>query len=201
MILKNIIFFTITSCFLYSDELHQIHKGETYKVLEKDLIEMIQEHITENKDMIEQKLNDFQSQTKNKMMNLKNDFNLPFVTENEEVKDNLAYMITQKDLAPKNVPLVTIVYPLKYTVLPYQIYLINGGEEKEIEWLKKQDYKNIQARVWIVNGRLKDLTDDLGIPVYFYSEKIHNRFKAKGTPAIIKQTGEEMVFNYFKIER
>ena len=151
--------------------------------------------------MIEQKLNDFQSQTKNKMMNLKNDFNLPFVTENERVKDNLAYMITQKDLAPKNVPLGTIVYPLKYTVLPYQIYLINGGEEKEIEWLKKQDYKNIQARVWIVNGRLKDLTDDLGIPVYFYSEKIHNRFKAKGTPAIIKQEGEEMIFNYFKIER
>ena len=64
-----------------------------------------------------------------------------------------------------------------------------------------QDYKNLQARVWVVNGKLKELQDKLEVPIFFYSEKVHTRFKVKGTPSMINQDGEEMVFNYYKIER
>ena len=124
----------------------------------------------------------------------------PFVIKDEVVRDNLSYTITQNDPRPNNIPLGTIIYPLKYTQLPYKIYLINGGEEKEIEWLKKQDYKNLQARVWVVNGKLKELQDKLEVPIFFYSEKVHSRFKSKGTPSMINQDGEEMVYNYYKID-
>ena len=199
---KNIIISLIMIINLLSaNEIHEIYKGESYKVVEKDLLEMIKEHIENNKEKIEEKINNFQTETKAKMENLKNQFNLPFVTKEEVIKDNLSYVITQNDVKPNNVPLGTVIYPLKYTQLPYKIYLINGGEEKEIEWLKKQDYKNLQARVWVVNGKLKELQDKLEVPIFFYSEKVHSRFKVKGTPSMINQDGEEMVFNYYKIER
>ena len=159
------------------------------------------EHIENNKEKIEEKINNFQGETKAKMENLKNQFVLPFATKDEVVRDNLSYTITQNDVKPNNVPVGAVIYPLKYTKLPYKIYLINGGEEKEIEWLKKQDYKNLQARVWVVNGKLKELQDKLEVPIFFYSEKVHSRFKVKGTPSMINQDGEEMVFNYYKIER
>lgn len=199
---KNIIISSIMIINLLSaNEIHEIYKGESYKVVEKDLLEMIKEHIENNKEKIEEKINNFQTETKAKMENLKNQFNLPFVTKEEVIKDNLSYVITQNDVKPNNVPLGTVIYPLKYTQLPYKIYLINGGEEKEIEWLKKQDYKNLQARVWVVNGKLKELQEKLEVPIFFYSEKIHSRFKVKGTPSMIFQDGEEMIFNYYKIER
>lgn len=199
---KNIIISSIiTVNLLFGSEFHEIHQGQSYKVAEKDLLEMIKEHIENNKEKIEEKLNNFKTETKTKMENLKNQFVLPFVIKDEVVRDNLSYTITQKDPRPNNIPLGTIIYPLKYTQLPYKIYLINGGEEKEIEWLKKQDYKNLQARVWVVNGKLKELQDKLEVPIFFYSEKVHSRFKVKGTPSMINQDGEEMVFNYYKIER
>lgn len=199
---KNIIISSIiTVNLLFGSEFHEIHQGQSYKVVEKDLLEMIKEHIENNKEKIEEKINNFQGETKAKMENLKNQFVLPFATKDEVVRDNLSYTISQNDVRPNNVPVGAVIYPLKYTKLPYKIYLINGGEEKEIEWLKKQDYKNLQARVWVVNGKLKELQDKLEVPIFFYSEKVHSRFKVKGTPSMINQDGEEMVFNYYKIER
>ncbi|MGE0793549.1 MAG: hypothetical protein AB7V77_05220 [Candidatus Woesearchaeota archaeon] len=199
---KNIIISSIMIINLLSaSEIHEIYKGESYKVAEKDLLEMIKEHIENNKTKIEEKINNFQNETKSKMENLKNQFTLPFVTKDEVIKNNLSYVISKNDVKPNNIPLGTVIYPLKYTQLPYKIYLINGGEEKEIEWLKKQDYKNIQARVWVVNGKLKELQEKLEVPIFFYSEKIDSRFKVKGTPSMIYQNGEEMVFNYYKLER
>lgn len=199
---KNIIISSIiTVNLLFGSEFHEIHQGQSYKVVEKDLLEMIKEHIENNKEKIEEKINNFQGETKAKMENLKNQFALPFATKDEVVRDNLSYTISQNDVRPNNVPVGAVIYPLKYTKLPYKIYLINGGEEKEIEWLKKQDYKNLQARVWVVNGKLKELQDKLEVPIFFYSEKVHSRFKVKGTPSMINQDGEEMVFNYYNIER
>jgi conjugal transfer pilus assembly protein TraW len=199
---KNVIIFSIiTVNLLFATEFNEIHQGQSYKVVEKNLIEMIKEHIVNNKEEIEKKINNFQGETKTKMENLKNQFILPFVMKNEVVRDNLSYTISQNDVKPNNVPVGAVIYPLKYTKLPYKIYLINGGEEKEIEWLKKQDYKNLQARVWVVNGKLKELQDKLEVPIFFYSEKVHSRFKVKGTPSMINQDGEEMVFNYYKLER
>ncbi len=186
---------------LFSNEIHEIYQGQSYKVAEKDLLEMIKEHIENNKEKIEKKLNNFQEETKMKLENLKNQFTLPFITKDEVVTDDLSYVVTENDVKPNNIKLGTILYPLKYTKLPYKIYLINGGEKKEIEWLKKQDYKNLQARVWIVNGKLKELQDELEVPIFFYSEKVHSRFKVKGTPSMIYQDGDKMIFNYSKIER
>jgi conjugal transfer pilus assembly protein TraW len=199
---KNIIISSIMiTNLLFSADINEIYEGQSYKVVEKDLLVMIKEHIANNKEMIEKKLSNFQSETKGKMDNLNNSFNLPFVTKNEIIRDDLSYQVTKNDIAPKNIPIGTILYPLKYTHLGYKIYLINGGEKQEIEWLKTQDYKNIQARVWVVNGKLKELKEMLGVPIFFYSEVIDKRFKVKGTPSIINQDGEEMVFNYYKIER
>ena len=73
--------------------------------------------------------------------------------------------------------------------------------QTDVRERKKQDYKNLQARVWIVNGKLKELQDGLEVPTFFYSEKVHPRFKVKGTPSMIYQDGDKMIFNYSKIER
>lgn len=200
MIKKFLLFNIIAINFLNASEIHKIYLGESSKVIEKDLLEHIQEHIHNNSSVIESKLRDISTKAKDSIENYKNTYTLPFITKDETIKNDLRYIVTSKDIAP-NIPIGSVVYPLKYTKLPYAIYLINGGDKAELDWIKKQNYKNIKSRVWIVNGNVKDLKDELEVPVYFYSEKIQERFKAKGTPSIIFQDGDELIFQYFKIER
>lgn len=199
--MKNIVILNLMIInLLFGGETHRIYLGQSYKVVEKDLLEMIHEHIEDNKVMIEGKLKNMSDESKDKIDNMKNDFSLPFATNDEVVKDDLKYVLTDNDVAP-NVPKGSVIYPLKHTSIPYAIYLINGGEKKEIEWLKKQEYRNIKSRVWVVNGNLKELKDDLKVPIFFYNEKIQTRFKVKGTPVKIYQQGETMIFEYHRIER
>lgn len=186
--------------FINAGEIHKIYLGESSKVVEKDLLETIQEHINDNKEPIEKRLREIEKKAKDEADNYKNKYTLPFATKDETKKSDLHYVVTDKDIAPK-IPVGSIVYPLKYTKLPYTIYIINGEDESELEWIKKQNYKSIKSRVWIVNGSLKKMNKQLQVPVYFYSEKIQERFKVKGTPAKIYQTGEEMIFQYYKLER
>lgn len=181
-------------------EIHRIYLGESTKVIEKDLLEQIEEHIKSNKEPIEKRLKEIEKKAKDEMENYKNKYTLPFAVKDETIKSDLRYVVTDKNIAP-NIPVGSIVYPLKYTKLPYTVYLINGEDESELEWIEKQDYKSIKSRVWIVNGSLKKMNKQLQVPIYFYSEKIQERFKVKGTPVKIYQTGEEMVFQYYKLER
>lgn len=200
MIKTFLLFNIIAINFLNAGEIHKFYLGESTKVVEKDILEQIIEHIHSNSDSIEKKLQNINAKAKSNIENYKNDYKLPFVTKDETIKSDLRYIVTDKDIA-LNIPLGSVVYPLRHTRLPYTIYLINGEDKAELEWIKRQNYKNIKSRIWITSGSLKNLKDELQVPIYFYSEKIQERFEAKGTPAIIFQDGDELIFKYHKIER
>ena len=76
--------------------------------------------------------------------------------------------------------------PLEYVPFSRTLVVIDGTEEKEIEWFLSSEYiKRRDVMLLITDGSWYDLSQKLGVPVYYLTEPIRSRFKLEKTPSIV----------------
>lgn len=177
-----LIFVSFSEAKIYND-------GQTWDFAEKNLIEEIQEHIKNNEKMINKKLETFADETKEKMKNISNKYVLPQCSKNDVWYNDMRY---QNTFDTPNIPKGAWIFPLKTLKYHNELIIFNANEKKEIDFIKSGDYKAIDKRYIISEGKLKDAIDALGIAnIFFLQDDFQNRVQLKCTPSIINQVGDQ----------
>ena len=196
--MKTIILFLLPIFLFSSTLIKKYETGETYEFKEKDMIEEIKNNIENNRTQIEAKLEEYKKTTKEKVNNYK-PADLKMLTP--AIKNNTFYpdmTYTNPDNIYDNKG--NIIYPkgfkfnpLDYQTIPYQMIVINGNLEDEIEWLIKNNYKdNIKYMILLSDGNYKEVGEKLNQPVFYAMPKITEKFNIEHTPSIITQIGNKM---------
>lgn len=197
--MKSKIFFLLLAMSnVYADELWL---GQTYDIVEPNAILEIQNILIRDKEKISKKLETMKKNAKWKIKNYrpKNAVDLPSCKNNHVWFTDLSYA-NEFDEIP-NVPKGTLIYPLKYISIPYDILLVNGKSEDEIKWLKTKDYDDLLKHVWISNGNFIDLQTGLQKKIYYYNKTLQKRIKMNCTPSIIKQVNNMWQITEIKLKR
>lgn len=196
--MKTIILFLLPIFLFSSTLIKKYETGETFEFKEKDMIEEIKNNIENNRTQIEAKLEEYKKTTKEKVNNYK-PADLKMLTP--AIKNNTFYpdmTYTNPDNIYDNKG--NIIYPkgfkfnpLDYQTIPYQMIVINGNLEDEIEWLIKNNYKdNIKYMILLSDGNYKEVGEKLNQPVFYAMPKITEKFNIEHTPSIITQIGNKM---------
>ncbi len=83
--------------------------------------------------------------------------------------------------------------PLDYQNIPYQMIVINGDSNEEIEWLIKNNFiDNIKYMILLSDGNYKEVAEKINQPVFYAMPKITEKFNLEHTPSIITQIGNKM---------
>lgn len=196
--MKIIIFFLLP-VFLFSSTLMKKYEtGETFKFAEKDMLEEIKEHIENNRTEIEAKLDEYKKTAKEKVKNYK-PADLKKLTP--AIKNNIFYpdmTYTNPDNIYDNKG--DIIYPkgfqfnpLDYQTIPYQMIVIDGSSNIELDWLVTNNYTdNMKYMILLSDGNYQEVGEKLKQPVFYAIPKITEKFNLEHTPSIITQIGNKM---------
>lgn len=197
--MKTILLLLILPILLFSSTLMKTFQtGSTFDFAENDMIEDIQNQIKNNKPQIEAKIEEYKKTAKEKANSYK-PADLKILTP--AIKNNTFYpdmtYTNPNDIYDNN---GNIIYPkgfkfnpLDYQTIPYQMIVINGNSEDEIEWLIKNNYiDNIKYMILLSDGSYKEVGEKINQPVFYAMPKITDKFNIEHTPSIISQIGNKM---------
>jgi conjugal transfer pilus assembly protein TraW len=171
--------------------------GRTYPIVEPDLVEEIKADIDYeklSKVMAEQRRN-YQA---------KDIYALPAVKRDRTFFVDMTYTLDH-DIAGEN---EEIMYPrgltwnpLDYVSLQGGLLVINGEDEKQVEWFLKSPYnKNRQIKLLISAGFAAPLMKQLDRPVFYLTKTIADRLQLAAAPCVITQNGKMMMVQEIKID-
>lgn len=83
--------------------------------------------------------------------------------------------------------------PLDYIKVPYTYVVIDGDDERQVEWFETTRYADdVFAILLITNGSWYELSQRFNRPVFYADERIIERFKLKASPSVVRQSGNLM---------
>ncbi len=165
--------------------------GETYPVIEPDVIVELQEQAKrmdiarekeEKKNPITERIKTYQPW---------NIANLPKALSDREFLVDMTYTL-DRDLmdADGNIifPRGYTINPLDYTSFPGGLVIIDGSDQAQVKWFKQSPYfENYRARLLISDGYAFNLTNELQRPVFYLTQDIAERLKLSAVPSIVVQ--------------
>lgn len=191
-----VIFFALI--LLVANDKIELNLGQTYEFAERDMIELIYEHIDKNKDEINARLDRERDKSKEKIKNFKPKGLKPL---EPAMQDNTFYPPLEYTLKNDIVGADgRVIYKKGYTFNPadyvkihYAMIVIDGTNESEIEWLKKSDYLNsIAYRILLSDGNYYEMMKELKQEIFYLMPEIRTKFQIQKTPSIIKQVGNKI---------
>ncbi len=76
--------------------------------------------------------------------------------------------------------------PLEYVPFSRTLVVIDGTEEREVEWFLSSEYsKRRDVMLLITDGSWYNLSQKLGVPVYYLTEPIRARLGLEKTPSMV----------------
>lgn len=182
----------------FSLSAEDIYTGQTWEFAEENFLDAIQDHIHNNKDMINQKIEAFRGSMKERAANFKPKGveNLPRAKEDRVFYPDMIYVNEQDIIDHRGVMLYPKGYafnPLRYIHLPYSIAVVDGTDQEQLQWLVDQNMTdNLRYKILITDGKFGEISKQLGQAVFFYTKEVHERFQLKAVPSLIYQKGESL---------
>jgi len=196
--MRTILFLLIHSLLFSATLVKTYETGISFKFAEKNMIEEIRNYIKNNKAKIEAKIKEYEKSAKGKVKSYKPDNlkeltpaikNKTFYPDMTYTNPNNIYDNEGKVIYPKGFKF----NPLDFQVLPYQMIVINGTSNKEIQWLINNNYtNNIKYMILLSNGDYQEIKKKLKQDVFYTVSKIINKFNLEHTPSIITQIGNKI---------
>lgn len=195
---RTILISFLTLNLLVANNKIELNLGQTYEFAERDMIELIYEHIDKNKDEINARLDSERDKSKEKIKNFKPKGLKPL---EPAMQDNTFYPPLEYTLKNDIVGADgRVIYKKGYTFNPadyvkihYAMIVIDGTNESEIEWLKKSDYLNsIAYRILLSDGNYYEMMKEFKQEIFYLMPEIRTKFQIQKTPSIIKQVGNKI---------
>lgn len=193
--MKQLIILLVLQVFLFSSAIQKVYyTGDIFEFAENDMLKDITNAIQSKKPELEQKIKDIKEANKEKINNYKPK---DMITLESAFKDNIFYpdmtYTNPDDIYDNN---GKILYPkgfkfnpLDYQTLHYQMIVINGNNQEEINWLIKD---NIKYKILLSDGNYQEVSKLLNQPVFYAIPKITDKFNLKYTPSVITQIGNKI---------
>lgn len=171
------------------------HLGQTYPIIEQNLLELIYQKLTIYKKtgQLDKMQRGFQAQVERttlrpngselkRALSEKIRFFNPSLNLKNPIKNHKGEVIADKG---------KIVNPLDYIKLSRELVFINGDRVEELEFAAKKLTINNANKIILVNGNVKEANKFLNNPVYFdQNARLINRFNLEVTPTVISQEGK-----------
>lgn len=176
----------------------ELNLGQTYEFAERDMIELIYEHIDKNKDEINARLDSERDKSKEKIKNFKPKGLKPLepATQDNTFYPPLEYTLKNDIVGADGRVIYKKGYtfnPADYVKIHYAMIVIDGTNESEIEWLKKSDYLNsIAYRILLSDGNYYEMMKEFKQEIFYLMPEIRTKFQIQKTPSIIKQVGNKI---------
>lgn len=172
--------------------------GNTYTVVESDLIEEIKANI--DHDKLAKAMAEYRKPYKPKDI-----YPLPVATADRTFSPDMTYTLDHDIKGADG----EIFYqqgltwnPLDYVTLSGGLVVINGEDASQVEWFKTSPYaENHRVKLLLSAGYANELRDRLKRPVYYLTELIARRFQLAAVPCVILQEGRQMMVREVKIEK
>lgn len=197
--MKQLIILLVLQVFLFSSAIQKVYyTGDIFEFAENDMLKDITNVIQSKKPELEQKIKDIKEANKEKINNYKPK---DMITLESAFKDNIFYpdmtYTNPDDIYDNN---GKILYPkgfkfnpLDYQTLHYQMIVINGNNQEEINWLIRNNYTdNIKYKILLSDGNYQEVSKLLNQPVFYAIPKITDKFNLKYTPSVITQIGNKI---------
>lgn len=176
----------------------ELDLGESYNFAERDILELINEHIAKNKESLDKKGEILRQKGIENAKNFKPKGLEPLepAMQDRTFYPNLEYTLENDIIGADG----KIIYkkglkfnPADYIKISYAMVVIDGTNEAEIEWFEKSGFANsIAYRLLLSNGSYYELNKRLGQNVFYLMPKIREKFKIQKTPSIIQQVGNQI---------
>ena len=178
---------------IYSKDLGQF--GVVYPIKEKSLLELIYQKLEMHKKTGD--IEKLQEEFRNKVIK---SIEKPLGSTIWSAKQSRKWLFDpsltlKKDISNHEGLVIakagTKVNPLKYVKMSKDLIFINGDIKKEINFAKNKLKENINNKIIIVNGNIKDVNKELNHAVYFDQEsKLILKFGIEHTQATVSQKEE-----------
>lgn len=91
--------------------------------------------------------------------------------------------------------------PLAYVFLPNVLVVIDGDDERQIEWFKASSYaKDYRVMLLLCGGSYTRVMEKLKRPAFYADAGIVKRFQLKAVPAVIVQKGTVMEVREYALD-
>lgn len=184
-----------------------LKNGTTYKISETNIIQLFKEHVANNKEYLQKKLEAEREKMQEKMENYKPKeltINLPTsskekvfypdpeYTLKDDIKDSEGNIIYKKGF---------VFNPLHYISMNDRYVFIDYTNKKQREWVKSQKLnKDITARIIITNGRVFDAIKEFEREVFYANDILINKFKLEAVPSIVEQEQDRIKVTQIKLK-
>lgn len=193
----------IASCNATAKDLGVI--GNTYPVIERDLIEVIHERIQQKTesgelDALHQGMTDRSKEYARRPPGVA----LPRAQEYRAIEVNPLYTL-EKDITDADGKILfkagTKVNPLEVKPLTKTLCFIDGEDPEQVTWLETYCGKDARNKLILVNGDYLAVTEQTGMRLYFDQRGyLVERFGIKAVPAVIRQSGKVLYVEEFPVK-
>lgn len=184
-----------------------LKNGTTYQINELNVIQLFKDHVANNKEYLQKKLEEERDKLKEKMENYKPKeltINLPTsskekvfypdpeYTLKDDIKDSEGNIIYKKGF---------VFNPLHYISMNDRYVFIDYTNKKQREWVKSQKInKDITTRIIITNGRVFDAIKEFEREVFYANDILINKFKLEAVPSIVEQEQDRIKVTQIKLK-
>ena len=161
--------------------------GKVYPIVEKSALKEIEERVREIDIADTIKPEEIRERLKN--------YRPPNVSRLDHAIEDRTFLVDMTYTLPFDIPdgRGGILYPKGFTFNPLEyvpfsrtLVVIDGTEEKEIEWFLSSEYiKRRDVMLLITDGNWYDLSQRLDVPVFYLTEPIRARLGLEKTPSIV----------------
>ena len=174
--------------------------GNTYKIKERNLIEVLQGKMQKkmNNGEWDKELKGMQDKTKGFIDRPKGVL-LPVAKKYSAISIDVTYRLPKDILDSKGKILHEkgkVVNPLEVYPIKRGLCFIDGDDKDQVVFAKSKCYPN--EKIVLVNGSYSDVAKKLDVRIYFdQKQQLVNRFKVSSVPTVIRQSGNVLMKETF----
>ncbi|MHB1350300.1 MAG: hypothetical protein ACYCYR_10555 [Desulfobulbaceae bacterium] len=185
---------------LVTDPLHAAIReleteGETYPVIEPDILKELKQHAVNTDRFREEMLKSISEYQPTGA------HQLPRAAEARTFTVDMTYTVNEKITDGDGRVLYPKGYtfnPLKYVTLPGGLVVLDGDDPDQVEWFRTSPYyADHRMKLLLSNGRAADLIEKLQRPVFYLTDDIARRLQLSAVPSLVIQQGQEMEVHEF----
>lgn len=196
-----IIFLSCLSLTWASEDLGQL--GKVYPVIERDMVEVIKERISEKQKSgeldtlhktLQSKGKEFVRRPVGKKLPRAGAYRSflvdPSYTLERDIKDADGNILFRKGYT---------FNPLEIKPLTKTLCFIDGDDKEQVEWLKQYCGKGVEFKNILVNGDYEKVAKDVGERMYFDQKAyLLTKFRIENLPAVVRQSGKYLYVEEYK---
>jgi len=173
--------------------------GQTYPVVEPDLVAELQQKATTNpvqQEIILSQLHTYQPAGLHR---------LPRATRDMTYSVDMSYTLDRdlvngrgKVIYPKGFTF----NPLDYVSFPGALLILDGNDPDQIDWFRATPYvHDHQLRLLISDGYAQHLIEQLKRPVFYLTDEIAERLQLSAVPALVLQNNDMLQVHEFLVPK